>query len=60
MSLFYLYKIYTVQKVFPFYSLFPIFGILQTMIIFNQIPTLMILIGGLIIISSIYLLNKLG
>ena len=60
MSLFYLYKIYTVQKVFPFYSLFPIFGILQTMIIFNQIPTLTILIGGLIIIGSIYLLNKLA
>ena len=59
MSLFYLYKTYTVQKVFPFYSLFPIFGILQTMVIFNQIPTLIILIGGFIIIGSIYLLNKL-
>ena len=59
MSLFYLYKTYAVQKVFPFYSLFPIFGILQTMVIFNQIPTLIILIGGFIIIGSIYLLNKL-
>jgi len=59
MSMFYLYRIYPVNKVFPFYALFPIFGILQTMIIFNEIPTLTIIIGGLIVILSIYLLNKL-
>ena len=59
MSMFYLYKIYPVNKVFPFYALFPIFGILQTMVIFNEVPTLIIIIGGLIVISSIYLLNKL-
>ena len=59
MSFFYLYKTYNVQKVFPFYALFPIFGIFQTMIIFNEMPTLIILIGGIIVITSIYLLNKL-
>ena len=59
MSIFYLYKTYTVQKIFPFYSLFPIFGILQTLILFNEIPTIIILIGGIIVIVSIYLLNKL-
>ena len=59
MSMFYLYKIYPVNKVFPFYALFPIFGILQTMVIFNEIPTLIVFLGGLIVISSIYLLNKI-
>ena len=59
MSMFYLYKIYPVNKVFPFYALFPIFGILQTMLIFNEIPTLIVFLGGLIVITSIYLLNKL-
>jgi len=59
MSMFYLYKIYPVNKVFAFYALFPIFGIFQTMIIFNEMPTLIILIGGIIVITSIYLLNKL-
>ena len=59
MSMFYLYRIYPVNKVIPFYALFPIFGILQTMVIFNEIPTLIIIIGGLIVITSIYLLNKL-
>jgi len=59
MSLFYLYKLYPVKKVFPFYALFPIFGILQTMIIFNEIPTLIMIIGSVIVISSIYILNKL-
>ena len=57
-SFFYLYKTYTVQKVFPFYALFPIFGILQTMFVFNEIPTLIIIIGGIIVTTSIYLLNK--
>ena len=59
MSMFYLYKIYPVNKVFPFYALFPIFGILQTMLIFNEIPTLIVFLGALIVITSIYLLNKL-
>ena len=59
MSMFYLYKIYPVNKVFPFYALFPIFGIFQTMVIFNEIPTLIVFVGGLIVITSIYLLNKL-
>ena len=59
MSMFYLYKIYPVNKVFPFYALFPIFGILQTMVIFKEIPTLIVFLGGLIVITSIYLLNKL-
>ena len=59
MSLFYLYKLYPVKKVFPFYALFPIFGILQTMVIFNEIPTLIMIIGSVIVISSIYILNKL-
>ncbi len=59
MSMFYLYKIYPVNKVFPFYALFPIFGILQTMVIFNEIPTLIVFLGGFIVITSIYLLNRL-
>ena len=59
MSMFYLYKIYPVNKVFPFYALFPIFGILQTMLIFNEIPTLIVFLGGFIVITSIYLLNRL-
>ena len=59
MSMFYLYKLYPVKKVFPFYALFPVFGILQTIIIFKEMPTLIILIGGIIVIMSIYYLNKL-
>ena len=59
MSMFYLYKIYPVNKVFPFYALFPIFGILQTMILFKEFPTIIILIGAIVVIVSIYLLNKL-
>ena len=57
--MFYLYKFYTVGKIFPFYSLFPIFGILLTFIIFGEVPTILFLIGGTIVISSVFLLHKI-
>ena len=58
MSMFYLYKFYTVGQIFPFYSLFPIFGILLTFLIFGEVPTLLFLVGGIIVISSVILLQK--
>ena len=58
--MFYLYKFYTVGRIFPFYSLFPIFGILLTFIVFGEVPTILFLIGGTIVISSVFLLHKIG
>ena len=57
-SLFYLYKFYSVNKVMPFYSLFPVFGLILTFFIFREIPTLLSAIGGLIVIFSVYRLQK--
>ena len=57
--MFYLYKFYTVGQIFPSYSLFPIFGIGLTFLIFEEIPTILFLIGGLIVISSVFLLHKI-
>ena len=57
--MFYLYKFYTVGKIFPFYSLFPIFGILLTFLIFGEMPTILFIIGGTIVISSVFLLHKI-
>ena len=57
MSLFYLYKFYPLGKVMPFYSLFPIFGIALTFIIFLEVPSLYEIIGGIIVIGSIYLIH---
>lgn len=56
--MFYLYKFYTVGKIFPFYSLFPIFGILLSYLIFGEIPSFLFAIGGVIVISSVILLQK--
>ena len=58
MSMFYLYRIYPVNRVFPFYALVPVFGVLLTFMIFYEIPTLITLIGGLIVIIATYLINK--
>ena len=58
MSMFYLYRIYPVNKIFPFYALFPVFGVLLTFIIFYEIPTLITIIGGLIVIISTFFINK--
>tara|TARA_B100000902_G_scaffold42361_1_gene50114 strand:+ start:4578 stop:5399 length:822 start_codon:yes stop_codon:yes gene_type:complete len=57
--MFYLYKFYTVGKIFPFYSLFPIFGIILSYLVFGEVPTILFIIGGIIVISSVFLLNKI-
>ena len=58
-SMFYLYKFYSVNKVMPFYSLFPIFGLLLTFFIFEEIPSLLSAVGGSIVIISVYQLQKI-
>ena len=58
MSMFYLYKFYPVGQVLPFYALFPVFGMLLSFFIFGEIPTLIMVIGGIIVISSVFLLQK--
>ena len=57
--MFYLYKFYTVGQIFPFYSLFPIFGIGLTFLIFGEIPTILFLVGSIIVLSSVFLLSKI-
>jgi O-acetylserine/cysteine efflux transporter len=57
--MFYLYKFYTVGQIFPFYSLFPIFGIAMTFLVFAEVPTFLFLVGGIIVISSVFLLHKI-
>ena len=58
MSMFYLYRIYPVNRVFPFYALFPVFGVILTFLIFYEIPSTITIIGGLIVILSSYFINK--
>ena len=58
-SMFYLYKFYSINKVMPFYSLFPIFGLILTFLIFGEIPTVLSTIGGTIVIISVYQLQKI-
>ena len=57
--MFYLYKFYTVGQIFPSYSLFPIFGIGLTFLIFGEVPTVLFLVGGIIVIGSVFLLHKI-
>ena len=59
MSMFYLYKFYPVGQVLPFYALFPVFGIILSFFIFGEIPTLIMVIGGIIVITSVFLLQKI-
>tara|TARA_B100001063_G_scaffold245883_1_gene282942 strand:- start:45 stop:866 length:822 start_codon:yes stop_codon:yes gene_type:complete len=57
--MFYLYKFYTVGQIFPFYSLFPIFGIILTYLVFGEVPSIMFILGGIIVITSVFLLHKI-
>ena len=56
--MFYLYKFYTVGQIFPSYSLFPIFGIGLSFLIFGEVPTFLFLIGSIIVLTSVFLLHK--
>ena len=57
--MFYLYKFYTVGRIFPFYSLFPIFGIILTYMVFGEVPTILFILGGIIVITSVFFLHKI-
>jgi len=57
--MFYLYKFYTVGEIFPFYSLFPIFGIILTYLVFGEVPTILFILGGIIVITSVFFLHKI-
>jgi O-acetylserine/cysteine efflux transporter len=58
MSMFYLYKFYPIGLVLPFYALFPVFGLILTFFIFGEIPTLIMVTGGIIVIVSVFMLQK--
>jgi O-acetylserine/cysteine efflux transporter len=57
--MFWLYKHYNVQTVLPFYSLFPIFGIVLTIILIKEPISIYIILGSFIVISGNYLLQKI-
>ena len=59
MSLFYLYKFYSVDQVLPYYALFPVFGLIQTFIVFHEIPSFLVTLGGIIVIGSVYMVQKI-
>ena len=41
------------------YSLFPIFGIALSFLIFGEVPTVLFILGGIIVIGSVFLLHKI-
>ena len=57
--MFYLYKFYPLDRVLPFYALFPVFGLILTFFIFGEIPSLITLIGGIIVITSVFFAQKM-
>ena len=58
MMMFYLYKFYPVGMVLPFSPLFPVFGLILTFFIFGEIPTSIMTTGGIIVIVSVFMLQK--
>ena len=59
MMMFYSYKFYPAGMVLPFYALFPVFGLILTFLIFGEIPTLVMVTGGIIVVLSVFMLQKI-
>ena len=41
------------------FYLFPVFGLIQTFIVFREIPSLMVTLGGIIVIGSVFIIQKI-
>ena len=59
LMMFYLYKFYPLDMVLPFYALFPVFGLILTFFIFGEIPSIITIIGGIIVITSVFFAQKM-
>ena len=55
LMMFYLYKFYPLDMVLPYYALFPVFGLILTFFIFGEIPSFITILGGIIVITSVFL-----
>ncbi len=53
-----LYRYYDVKVVLPFYSLFPVFGVILTMLLLNESISVFIIIGSIVVISGNFYLQK--
>ena len=59
LMMFYLYKFYPIDMVLPFYALFPVFGLILTFFIFGEIPSFITILGGIIVITSVFFAQKM-
>jgi O-acetylserine/cysteine efflux transporter len=59
LMMFYLYKFYPIDMVLPFYALFPVFGLILTFFIFGEVPSLITVTGGIIVITSVFFAQKI-
>ena len=59
LMMFYLYKFYPLDMVLPFYALFPVFGLMLTFFIFGEIPSFITILGGIIVITSVFFAQKM-
>ena len=56
--MFSLYRHYPVATVIPYYVLMPIFGIVMSLAIFAEQPSLQVMLGGAVVIASTYAVNR--
>jgi O-acetylserine/cysteine efflux transporter len=56
--MFSLYRHYPVAHVIPYYVLMPVFGILLSLVIFLEVPSLQTLLGGAVVIAGTWWVNR--
>ncbi len=54
-----LYKYYDVKTVLPFYSLFPVFGLILTIVLLGESISIIIILGSFIVICGNFYLQKI-
>lgn len=57
-AMFSLYRHYEVSQVIPFYALTPVFGILLTILVFSEVPSVLTLTGGALVMGATYWIGR--
>lgn len=57
-GMFALLRLYPVAIIMPFYVLMPIFGVLMSVVVFDELPTTQFYVGAIIALGGVWLVNR--
>lgn len=57
-AMFALYRLYPVASVIPYYVLMPVFGVVLSVALFQEIPTAQTVVGGIVVLIAVWVVSR--